>query len=244
MPHATKPLNAKAYGHIPHLPSSRMGAGDHHCHEGQARMCCEKRRDKHDVVIVQEKVDGSCVSVALLNGELVPLIRAGYRAADSPHRQHHLFDRWVHQNADRFRSFLREGERVCGEWLAMAHGTKYELPHDPFVMFDVMVGANRVKTVAEMQAASETSGLSVPRILHVGDPISISAVVAMLEPSGHGALDPVEGAVWRVERKGVHDFIAKFVRHDKQDGSYFADGEVWNKWSGRDALLATIGVAA
>lgn len=232
-----KPLGIKAYGHIPHLPGSRMGAGDHHCHEGQQRMCCEKRRDKHDTIIVQEKVDGSCVSVALLDGKLVPLMRAGHRATDSRYRQHILFDRWVWEHEEQLRSILNEGERVCGEWLALAHGTKYDLPHEPFVMFDVMVGSDRMKTVAEMGALSLRSGLPVPRNLHIGDVVSIDRVMSLLEPSGHGALESVEGAVWRVERKGKHDFIAKFVRHDKKDGCYLDGPELWNTWPGSAEFL-------
>ena len=60
----------------------------------------------------------------------------------------------------------------------------------------------------------------------------------------HGALDPVEGAVWRVERdkatgkggqkKRVVDFLVKYVRSDKIDGRYLPEvsGQpaVWNWW--------------
>jgi len=55
---ADKPLGRKTYGHIPHLPGSRTGPGDHMCHEGQARIATVKTRDKHDTVIVTEKLDG------------------------------------------------------------------------------------------------------------------------------------------------------------------------------------------
>lgn len=224
-----KPLGRKAYGHIPHLPGSRLGVGDHHCHAGQARMCCEKRRDKHDVIIVQEKLDGSCVSVARINGALVPLVRAGFTADSSPHKQHHIFSKWVTDHSSKF-DWLEEGRRVCGEWLAMAHGTRYNLPHEPFVAFDVLVGSDRIISALKLPEF----GLPTPRIIHIGDPIGIDAI--QLEPSTHGALDPVEGAVWRVERNGVPDFICKFVRHDKQDGSYF-DKETWNSWPGCEAYL-------
>jgi len=48
-----KPLGRKNYGSIPHLPNSRMGIGDHSCHEGQARIATIKARDKNDEVFVQ-----------------------------------------------------------------------------------------------------------------------------------------------------------------------------------------------
>lgn len=108
-----KPLGSKAYGSIPRLPGSRLGPGDYTISEGQARICTERPRDKHDRIVVQEKLDGSCCAVALVGGELHALTRRGYPAWSSPFEQHHLFSDWVDANAERFR-FLRDGERVVG----------------------------------------------------------------------------------------------------------------------------------
>ena len=82
----SKPLGGKAYGSIGHLPSSRLGPGDHSVHEGQARICTTKVRDKRDRVIVQEKLDGSCCAVAKVEGRVVALGRAGYLATTSSRR--------------------------------------------------------------------------------------------------------------------------------------------------------------
>lgn len=225
----TKPLGHKAYGHIPHLPNSRMGPGDHHCHEGQARMVTEKRRDKYDEIIVTEKLDGSNVAVVNLDGIAVPLMRAGYHASTSKHEQHRMFVDWVRDNEPRFIDMLLPGERVCGEWLAMAHGTLYNLPHEPFVVFDMMLGRER-SAYDRTVGACELHGFTHARLLHRGDVYSVERMLQDLEPSGHGALEPVEGAVWRVERKGVFDFICKWVRPDKVDGKYFGNGPIWNTW--------------
>ena len=43
----------------------------------------------------------------------------------------------------------------------------------------------------------------------------------------HGEIDPVEGVVWRCERKGKVDFLCKWVRPDKINGKYLNE-EVWN----------------
>jgi len=71
-----------------------------------------------------------------------------------------------------------------------------------------------------------------PRLIHRGGPIRIERVQLLLEPSGHGAVDPVEGAVWRVERRSAVDFVAKWVRPDKIDGCYLPDVSgkepIWN----------------
>jgi hypothetical protein len=213
-----------------------MGVGDHHCHEGQNRICCVKTRDKHDWIIVQEKVDGSCMSVASLGGEAVAIGRAGYPAASSPFEQHQLFSSWVRENSARFLSVLGEGERICGEWLAQAHGTRYQLPHEPFVAFDIFEAAG--KKPGRRLTHAEFSGrvlqtFVVPRLIYSGPTsVAVEDVKPYLATSGHGAIDRVEGAVWRVERKCEVDFLAKWVRPDKVDGCYLPEVSgapaVWN----------------
>lgn len=213
-----KPLGMKAYGSIPHLPGSRMGPGDHHCHEGQAAICFGLNRTKKCVVTVEEKLDGSNVAVALLNGEIIPLTRAGYVANTSPYEQHQAFYDWVLFNEVRFRRVLKEGERVCGEWLWLAHGTRYILPHEYFVAFDVMKGSVRLP-IMERNSRLEYH-FPLPALLS-STPIGIAGAMERLGTYGkHGAIDPVEGCVWRVELDGKVDFLAKYVRPDKVDGQY------------------------
>ena len=239
---SAKPLGGKNYGSIAHLPGSRLGPGDHKCHEGQERICNTKTRDKHDLIIVQEKLDGSNVGVAKISGQICALTRAGYLARTSPYEQHHRFSEWVERNSARFAVLLGEGERVVGEWLLQAHGTRYDLPHEPFVAFDLMRGTTRA-TYKELR--ERTAGLfTTPHTVHVGGALSIADAMSMLGDFGaHGALDPIEGAVWRVERneltspnggerRWVVDFLAKYVRPDKADGSYLESvtglPTVWN----------------
>lgn len=214
-----KPLGHRAYGSLPHLPGSRRGPGDKGLSDQQASILTDKARDRHDLITVQEKLDGSCVAVAKINGVCVALIRAGYPAGGSNYKQHHYFADWVARQFPRFTALLKDGERCVGEWLMEAHGTRYDLPHEPFVVFDLMRGHDRAPT-SEVMYRCEEQGFVTPRMIHRGGPISIDAVVKMLEPSGHGAIDPVEGAVWRVERKGVVDFLGKYVRESKVDGLY------------------------
>lgn len=215
-PRGEKPLGQKAYGSIPHLPGSRRGPADKGLSEQQAQICTHKARDRHDEIIVQEKLDGSNTSVAKINGEIVALGRAGYRASTSPFQQHHFFHDWVQANRSRFDALLKEGERCVGEWLAQAHGTRYNLTHEPYVIFDIMRGVERSLW---LETCSRCVGFVTPRVLHVGGPVSIDTVLKVLEPSGHGAVDAVEGAVWRVERKGAVDFLGKYVRPEKADGT-------------------------
>ncbi len=228
---AGKPLGKRAYGHIAHLPNSRMGPGDHHCHEGQAKIATEETRDWRDVIIVQEKVDGSNCSIARLEDRIVYLTRAGYEAHTSPFQQHHLFSEWASKCEGDWFSLLDNGERICGEWMAQAHGTRYNLPHGPFVAFDIMRGDERL-CYSEFQARIRRVDIPTPRLISYGPPVSVKWVLKRLQVSGHGAIDPVEGAVWRVERNGAVDFLCKYVRPEKQDGIYLPEmsggDAVWN----------------
>jgi hypothetical protein len=221
-----------------------MGPGDHKCHEGQKRIATEKVRDKHDVIIVQEKVDGSNVGIAKIDGRLYPLTRAGYIASSSPYEQHWRFGEWVYRHQQRFLDLLEDGERLCGEWLMQAHGTRYAIKDDdPFVAFDLMRGDVRLPW-GQLVERVLPYDVACPCVLHVGGPYSIEAALEAITTSGHGALDPVEGAVWRVERHELIDpkrggaralkvdFLAKYVRPDKQDGTYLPSvtgkDPVWN----------------
>jgi hypothetical protein len=209
-----------------------MGPGEHTCHEGQAAIATVKVRDKHDHVFVSEKLDGSNCSVAKINGEIVPLGRAGYRAISSPFKMHHLFHDWAMQRAKVFAEALNEGDRLVGEWLAQAHGTRYDLEgRSPWPVFDLMRGSEHGLT-AEVLARAQWYGFASPPLLSVG-PMSIDAALAELGTAGpYGALDESEGAVWRVERHDKVDFLAKYVRPSKVDGKYLegvtGQEPVWN----------------
>ncbi len=193
---------------------------------------------------MQEKLDGTNVGVALLDGVLYPLVRAGYVADTSPFEQHWRFAQWVYTNQDRFLAVLRNGERLVGEWLMQAHGTRYQLKHEPFVVFDLMLGVERAR-YDDLITRLKQSDFVTPTVIHRGGPLSIEAAMKKLNTYGfHGATDRVEGAVWRVERNELAnpgkngervwkaDFLVKYVRPDKQDGVYLSEisgaAPVWN----------------
>lgn len=233
---AQKPLGGKAYGSIGHLPGSRTGPGEGMVHAGQARIATLQARDRHDRIIVTEKVDGSCTAIAKIDGQLIALQRKGYPARSSPYEMHHLFADWVDHWERLFAPRLQDGDRIVGEWLALAHGTRYDLAgRGPWVPFDVFRGASRLPHDAARDVIRGCE-LTGAHILHDGPPVTIAAALELLGEHGHhGALDLAEGMVWRVERRGQCDFLAKYVRPGKVDGSYLPEisgaAAVWN-WDG------------
>lgn len=234
MSKAVKPIGGRAYGSIGHLPQSRTGPSDWHVPHGQAAICLEKER-RGDRIVVTEKLDGACMAVALVGGNIIGLTRAGYRCEDGAYPHLRAFARYVRAAERTFACILRDGERIVGEWLALAHGTKYDETSpefEPFVAFDLMRGQERALT-REFEERVCGSGVACRAKVHDGGAFSVARAMALLGTHGfHGATDPVEGAVWRVERDGRVDFLAKFVRADKVDGRYLAEisglGEIWN----------------
>jgi hypothetical protein len=231
MPANPKPVGGKAYGSIPHLPNSRLGSGDHHIDPGSASLLTERVRDRHDRVIVREKLDGSCVAIARVNNELLPLSRAGYHARTSPYEQHHVFADWLDINRAWF-EFLDEGERIAGEWLALAHGTLYGglTNHTVFVAFDILRGKARA---THDELTRRAAHLAQPATLHDANAaLPINRALELLGEHGHhGATESVEGIVYRLERHGNVEFLAKYVHTFKQDGKYFAEftgRDIWN----------------
>lgn len=232
-----KPLNRKAYGSIPHLPDSRLGPSDKQANPGHVKILTEKPRDGYDWITVQEKIDGSNVGVAKLgNGQLVPIIRAGHEATSSPYEQHHYWAIWVWENSERFDKLLALNEWCVGEWCIQAHGTRYIFDCEPFFLFDIFSRGQRL-TLQELNDRRRSLFVVPTVIKHSSVPYSVADAQKQLEkqPYGyHGALDPIEGFVWRLERKGKVEFLAKYVRPDKANGIYLPEqaGQVavYNYW--------------
>src|SRR5699024_6003310 len=171
-----KPLNRKNYGSIPHLSNSKLGKGDYFITPGQERILTEKKRDKHDTILVFEKYDGSNVGVGKKDGKIFALTRSGYEASTSPYKQHHLFAEWVKTNIDKFDCLLNNGERITGEWLLQAHGLIYKIEKEPIIFFDYFDSENQRKPFEII----EHLPFPTPRLLHRGDSISVDKLKPIL----------------------------------------------------------------
>jgi hypothetical protein len=211
----------KLYPKIPHLPQSRLGSSDRHCATALAeRLLLESK--PHDRVVVQEKLDGSNVVIVRQTSGLLALGRDGQPCFQSRNPNRQAFGRWLAANAKRF-FWLGNLERLVCEWLPVAHGTRYALPHEPIVLLDLFRQQHRV-TVHVLEPLANVSGLTMPHLLHRGTALPLESALQRLGTHGfHGATDPAEGVVYRLESQDQTLALAKFVRHTKQDGVFLAD---------------------
>ena len=196
------------YPSIPHLPGSRAAA-DRVLQMAQARRFLDPSHVSKDVVFVEEKLDGSCVLAAREGDAIVAYGRDGGRAELSLNEGRRMFAAWVEANAARFREVLIDGERIAGEWLALAHGIRYDLPHEPFVVFDVFCKDQRASR-EEVRWRTKRGKMTMAGLVHEGGPIAIEDAVRKLGRGFSGAREAPEGVVYRIERKGrVEDRGAK-----------------------------------
>jgi hypothetical protein len=219
-----KPLGYKNYGSIPHLNDSKLNQkADKKISYQQENLLTKKTRDWRDLVIVQEKVDGSNVGICKKMGKIYPIGRSGYIANTSPFMQHKMFHNWVMTNYQRFDKLLKEDERLCGEWLYQVHTLKYNLTHEPFVAFDLFLDKETRCTYIEFIKRVSKFDIITANLVHIGQPISTERAMKLLGSGKHGCLEVPEGVVYRMERDGRVDFLAKFVRAGKEDGKYMED---------------------
>jgi hypothetical protein len=129
---------------------------------------------------------------------------------------------------------LENGERITGEWLAQSHGLVYKIEVEPIVFFDYFTPNNERVLFEELGAKAIEYGLQLPRQLHEGQPITVEQLIPLLNEKTKGiqSVELPEGMVYRVERKGKVDFLAKYVRSDFSTGQFCINVEeqnlIWN----------------
>ncbi len=232
-----KVLSYKTYESIGHFAKSRLGPKDKHISPNIEKSMTFELPNQQSLVIVQEKLDGSNVCVVKKDGKLIALSRNGFDCASSNQIQHLAFNEFMHHYYVTFDRLLQEGDRIVGEWLMLAHGTKYTVAHplELFVAFDLFssrYGEARVK-ISEppihcpplvtrapfLEFIRRVSPFfRTPHVIHMGGACSVGRAERLMSAS-HPNYD-YEGFVYRIEESGVFKSMAKYVKHDKVDGKY------------------------
>jgi len=227
---------ARLYPRIPHLPGSRLGPSERHAAAAVVARMTVAAGDG-DRVIVTEKLDGSCVALVGLVDGVEARGRDGGPCAASRNDGRRACAAWVEARAGRLAAAgaVPLGARLVCEWMALAHGTRYALPHGPLVAIDGFDADGARWPWARVREIAAALALPTPTELHAGGALAIDAALAALGDHGHhGAIDRAEGVMYRLEHGARVIALAKLVRLDKQDGVLLADhsggDHVWNAW--------------
>jgi hypothetical protein len=224
------------FGNIKHLTGSRLkDSGDTLMEEAIQPFFTEKLQfAKRDKLYVTEKVDGANVGVYKKNGKLYPVMRKGYDVRTSEYEFLRRFADFVGDNAARFDALLSDDERVCGEWMIKTHSLFYKMPHEPFVVFDIIKGINKPvrPTFSEMAARCMAHGFTTAHLIHEGGAIGVADALRLLGDNGfHGCQTAPEGIIYRYERDGAFEMSAKFVSNLSVGGDFMSDESAYNDYT-------------
>ena len=224
----------RSFGNIKHLTGSRLkDSGDTILEEAIQPYFTEKLQfPKRDKLYVTEKIDGANVGVYKSEGRLFPIMRKGYDVRTSEHEFLRRFADFVSDNANRFDNLLDDGERVCGEWMIKTHSLFYDLPHEPFVVFDIIKdGKKPVRpSFADIIKRCEKYEFVMVAIVHEGGAISVEEGLRLLGGGFHGCRTAPEGIVYRYERDGTFEMSAKYVSNLNVGGDFMNDDGAYNNW--------------
>ncbi|MGB0905847.1 MAG: nucleotidyl transferase AbiEii/AbiGii toxin family protein [Maricaulaceae bacterium] len=215
-------LPQKAYNRIGHLPGSKGGVTDRHIHIRESERLIETCPEGGEV-FVQEKLDGSCVAVYRRGREILPLGREGDITYGSANSSRRMWADWVKLHQDVFMDILKDGEWLCGEWIAMVHSVRYQDVITPFYAFDLFSADGKALSYDNLLERLEGSSIPTPALLHRGGALSIEAALELLKQKAAKSKDPAEGAVWRLEHEGVPKLMAKYVRADFEAGQFLEE---------------------
>jgi len=220
------------FGNIKHLTGSRMkDSGDTLLEKAIQPFFTERLQfSKRDNLVVTEKIDGANVGVVKINGFLYPIMRKGYDVRTSEYIFLRRFADFLSDNEARFGDLLADGERVCGEWMIKTHSLTYKMPHEPFVVFDIIESNATRPIYTEIRERCERYGFTTSGLVWEGAAIGVDEAHRLLGNGFHGCKNAPEGLVYRYERDGMFYMSAKFVSNLNVGGDFMNDENVYNEW--------------
>ena len=147
-----------------------------------------------DDVVIQEKIDGSQISFALLDGELVIRSKGKHLVLDQPEK---MFAKAVEQIQQRV-DLLRPEWIYRGEYLEKPkHNTLAynRVPIGNIILFDVMTGDQYFLSPEELQNVATATGFESVPVMYQGPVADVEAFKGFLEIDSVLGGQKVEGVV-------------------------------------------------
>lgn len=209
---------ARNFGHIGHLTGSKMIDIEDKLLdiENQVRFTSCKR-DKNDVVIITEKIDGMNAGVVKKNGMLYPINRKGYDSRGMKFQHPDLevlgdtWAKWVDNHYELYDSILEEDERMVFENCIFVHTLRYNFKNDPvFLLAKYNADNKRINHILLKELANRF-GIQQAPVLNIGIAIPPEIVISQYPKGVVGVKGEIEGIVYSYEHGGEVETTAKFV---------------------------------
>jgi hypothetical protein len=197
---------ASGFPRTPHLVDLGGGTRD------DKVLSVAQRRDMlSGDLVVEEKVDGANVGIALVDGLLTIRNRSAMLGENGAiHPQFHSLFGWVAEHAEALTEALADGSTLFGEWLYARHSLGYSRLPDWFLAFDVRMIDGSFLTVADRDRLCAAVGATPVRRLAVGR-FTLDALTMLIGTPSLYRDGPIEGIVLRQERDGRLVRRAKIV---------------------------------
>ncbi|MDF2879685.1 MAG: hypothetical protein K0R54_242 [Clostridiaceae bacterium] len=228
-------LIPKNFGHIGHLWGSKMlDNEDKLLSEVEQRKYTVSKRNKSDVVIITEKIDGMNAGVVKKNGNLYPINRKGYdtRIMGMVQKELELLGKewaiWVDNHYSLYNSILNEGERLVFENCILQHTLKYCFKHEPVFLLAKYNSNNMRINYKELSELAFKNNIQQPPLLNVGIALPAQMIIEQYPKGLVGVKGNIEGIVYNYEHNGKHESCAKFVSNSIM-GTFECIPQYYNK---------------
>lgn len=211
------------YPKIPHLPfNPNLSEGDIVASNDTAKILWES-----DKIYVQEKVDGSNLGIAVVDGHPVmrnrdKFLSKGERKTGASRQQFKPSWNWFYENKAKFEQL--EGYSIYGEWLLAVHGIHYNQLHDWFYVYDILDQRKCLfLDTLEASRLAQSVGLQFMQPLYTGKITDYNTLTDLA--NGETQLAPGhkrEGVVVKVSDGKYITHLFKMVRKD------YIQGQFWN----------------
>lgn len=181
-------------------------------------------------ICVEEKIDGTNLGVAVVNGEPIVrnrshILRKGYSRCKTPAQiQYQRFWTWMYDNIHKWRNLNKElgfEASVYGEWLYARHVVEYDALPTLFIAYDIYNSAERTfLPPIDTRTVLTSTGFEVPPLIASGV-FSASELVQLRDgESQYSTISPREGVYLK-----SGDGLVRF----KMVSPWFKSDDDWNK---------------
>lgn len=206
------------FGSIKHLNGSKLADKlDSYLDEEAQKKFVQAKRNKNDIVIITEKIDGMNAGVIKKDGYLYPINRKGYdtRLMGKIRTELSLFGngwaKWVDEHYDLYDSLLKEGERLVFEYAEYRHTLEYKFHCEPVFLLAKYDSKNKKINYASLTALASKNGIMQPPLLNMGVALPPQIILSQYPKGLIGVKGKIEGIVYSYEHNGVHEACAKYV---------------------------------
>jgi hypothetical protein len=214
-------LIPKNFGHIGHLKGSKLiEDSDKLLGEYEQSKYIVCKRDKNDLVIITEKIDGMNAGVVKKNGMLYPINRKGYDVRIMGLVQKELeilgieWARWVDENYSLYDSILDEGERLVFENCIMQHTLRYKFKGEPVFLLTKYKSNNKRLNYNTLTDLAVKNNIQQPPLLNIGVAVPPQIILEQYPKGCLGVQGMIEGIVYSYEHNGEQESYAKYVSNE------------------------------